>query len=94
LKQLKSIENHDIRRFNERKNYNVVIRFIHADKLYSGMMMNISLGGAYVETVCVNQFSIRDIITINIPFSSDKKVVKRRARIRWLNNDGFGIEFI
>ena len=57
-------------------------------------MKNISLGGAYIETYCVNQFSPECIVTINIPSPSDKNSVKRRGTVKWLNNAGFAVEFI
>ena len=85
---------HDSRRFNDRKKYEKEVVFVHADRLYSGSMKNISLGGAYIETYCVNQFAPMDIVTINIPFSSGKSKVKRRGRVKWLNNVGFAVEFI
>ncbi len=85
---------HDSRRFHNRKKYQKEIVFVHSDRLYTGSMKNISLGGAYIETYCVNQFAPRDIVTINIPFSSGNKNIKRKGRVKWLNNVGFAIEFI
>lgn len=84
----------DARRYHDRKKYEKEIVFVHADRLYAGSMKNISLGGAYIETYCVNQFCPRDIVTISIPFSSGNKNIKRRGRVKWLNNVGFAIEFI
>ena len=89
-----AVNDQDTRRIYERKKYEVEIVFFHADRLYAGSMENISLGGAYIETYCVNQFSPEDIVTINIPSPSGKNNVKRRGRIKWLNNSGFAIEFI
>lgn len=89
-----AVNDQDSRRIYERKKYEVEIVFFHANRLYAGSMKNISLGGAYIETYCVNQFSPEDIVTINIPSPSDKNSVKRRGRIKWLNNSGFAIEFI
>jgi hypothetical protein len=56
--------------------------------------MNLSLGGAYIATTSVNQFSTNDPVTINIPQPSGKKMVKRRGRVIWQNNVGFGVEFL
>ena len=89
-----AVNDQDTRLIYERKKYEVEIVFFHADRLYAGSMENISLGGAYIETYCVNQFSPEDIVTINIPFPSGKNNVKRRGRIKWLNNSGFAVEFI
>ena len=57
-------------------------------------MKNISLGGAYIETHWVNQVSPDDIVVVNIPFSQNKRSVKRKGRVRWQNNVGFAIEFL
>lgn len=84
----------DYRRIHERKDYNPHIVFAHRNQLYSGSLKNISLGGAFIETACVNQFSKKDIVTVSIPFSADKKNIKRRGTIKWLNNEGFAVEFI
>jgi hypothetical protein len=94
MKQKYAVDNYDYRRIHERKMYVTQIVFSHADRLYTGSIRNISLGGAYIETYCVNQFSPEDIVTINIPFSSGKNKVKRRGRVKWLNNVGFAFEFI
>ena len=82
------------KRIHERKNYTVDIVFSHKKNAYSGSIKNISLGGAFIATSSVNQFSSGDIITLSIPFTTGKKHVKRKGRIQWLNNAGFAIEFI
>ena len=89
-----AVESYDHRRFHERKKYATEIVFHHASRLYAGSLKDISLGGAYIETYCVNQFSRDDIVTVSIPFASGKSNVKRRGRIRWMNNAGFAVEFI
>lgn len=86
--------NNDYRRYHERKKYPAEIVFHHANRLYAGSLIDVSLGGAYIETYCVNQFSTKDIVTLCIPFSSGQNNVKRKGRVQWLNNEGFGIEFI
>lgn len=84
----------DSKRFHDRKKYEKEVVFVHRNRLYSGSLKNISLGGAYIETYCVNQFAPADIVTLNIPFSSGRNNIKRQGRVRWLNNVGFAIEFI
>ena len=92
--QQHAVNGQDQSRFHDRKKYEVEVVFFHAGRLYAGSMKNISLGGAYIETYCVNQFSPEDIVTINIPSPSDKNNVKRRGCVKWLNNAGFAVEFI
>ena len=89
-----AVRDYDFRRFHERKKYPVDVVFYHTNQLYAGSLKNLSLGGAYIETYCVNQFSKKDIIYLSIPFSSGKNIVKRRGSIQWFNNAGFGVEFI
>ncbi|MDX2453212.1 PilZ domain-containing protein [Desulfosarcina sp.] len=94
MEQKFAVNNYDYRRFHERKKYPAEIVFHHANRLYAGSLKDVSLGGAYIETYCVNQFSTKDIVTISIPFSFGQNNVKRRGSILWLNNAGFGVEFI
>jgi hypothetical protein len=94
MEQEFSFNSKNYRRFHERKKYRVEIVFHHAKRLYAGSLKDVSLGGAYIETYCVNQFSTKDIVTLSIPFSSGHNNVKRRGSIQWLNNAGFGVVFI
>jgi hypothetical protein len=57
-------------------------------------MKNISLGGAFVEIHRVDRFSPQDIVTMNIPFSTGERCVKRKGCIKWRNNVGFAVEFM
>lgn len=81
------------RRSHERKRYEADVIFSHKKHAYAGNLKNISLGGAYIISKNVNQFSSGDLVTMSIPFSTGKKSVKRKGRVRWLNNEGFAIEF-
>lgn len=94
MEQQKALPEIGSKRIYERKKYEPEVVFAHSNRLYKGCMKNISLGGAYIEAYCVNQFSKHDIIIINIPFPHNKKVVKRKGRVKWQNNVGFAIEFI
>ena len=84
----------DFRRKHERKTYSAEVLFVCRSQAYSGTIKNISLGGAFIVTGNVNQFSSGDIITITIPFTNGMKSVKRKARVEWQNNEGFAVEFI
>ena len=90
----KVVNANDHRRFHERKKYAAEIVFHHANRLYAGSLKDISLGGAYIETYSVNQFSREDIVTLSIPFSSGQSNINRKGCIKWLNNVGFAVEFI
>jgi Tfp pilus assembly protein PilZ len=82
------------KRIHERKLYSKEIIFSHKNNAYAGLIKNISLGGAFVATSSVNQFSCGDMVTLSIPFTTGQKYVKRKGRIQWLNNEGIAIEFI
>jgi hypothetical protein len=82
------------KRIHARKLYATEIIFSHNHNAYAGHIKNISLGGAYIATSSVNQFSCGDTIILNIPFTTGQKYVKRKGRIQWKNDEGIAIEFI
>jgi hypothetical protein len=83
-----------LRRRHDRKDYGTSIVFAHKDRAYSGILKNISVGGAFIVTASVNQVSAGEVVTINIPFTDGRKHIRRKARIKWGNNEGFAVEFI
>ena len=85
---------YDLRRRHERKDYGTNIVFAIKDRAYSGLLKNISIGGAFIATSSVNQVSVGDVLTINIPFTDGRKHLRRKARIKWGNNEGFAVEFL
>jgi Tfp pilus assembly protein PilZ len=82
------------KRIHERKIYAKEVVFSHKNKAYGGQIKNISLGGAFIATNSVNQFSEGDIVTLSIPFTTGQKHVKRKGRIQWMNDEGIAIEFL
>lgn len=84
----------EFRRTNERKTYTAPVVFSHQERAYSGHIKNVSLGGAFIISGNVNHFSIGDRITVSIPFTSGGSHVKRNGRVKWINDEGFGIEFV
>ena len=81
------------KRMHNRKQYGVEVIFAHENNPHRGIIKNLSLGGAFISTANINLFSKGDKITINIPFTSGKKSVKRIGKIKWINQEGFAIEF-
>ena len=94
MKEDYQLQGYDFRRANERKIYDTEVIFSHSDTIYRGVVKNISLGGAHIETVSVNQFSTGEMVTVSIPYPSGKRNIKRKGRIVWSNDSGFAIEFI
>jgi hypothetical protein len=89
-----ALKSYDLRRVNARKLYEKEVIFSHFETIYRGVVKNISLGGARIETGSVNQLGKGEMVTISIPFTSGTRNVKRKGRIVWLNDNGFAIEFI
>jgi len=83
----------DYTRRYERKLYRADIIFAHKGKLYNGTLKDISLGGAFIMMPNVEDFFVGDTITISIPYSSGDNHVKRDGHIKWLNDEGFAVEF-
>ena len=84
----------DFQRRYERKRYVAEISFVYNDRLHRGTMINISLGGAFIIMPCVNLFAEGDVINVSIPYPNGKKNVKRKAEVRWTNNEGMAVEFL
>jgi hypothetical protein len=84
---------HEFRRIHERRKYGADIIFSHKGRAYRGTIKNLSLGGAFIVTPNPTLFSKGETITASIPFTDGKKNLKRRGLIKWLNNEGFAIEF-
>ena len=84
----------EFRRRYERKRYHSDVVFSLKGYAFGGTLKDISMGGAFVLTLSVNQVQKGDVITINIPFTSGTKNVKRRARVLWTSGEGFAVEFL
>ena len=83
----------ELRRRYERKKYNSDVIFSAKGRAYGGILKDISMGGAFVMTQSVNQVYVGDVIVITIPFTDGKQNVKHRAKVLWINGEGFAIEF-
>ena len=84
----------EFRRRYERKKYDTDIIFSVRGMAFAGSLKNISIGGAYVITMSVNQISKGDIVTLSIPYTSGKGNIKRRAKVIWVSGEGFAVEFL
>ena len=83
----------EFRRRYERKFYNSDVVFSLKGKAYAGTLKDISMGGAFIMALSVNQVYPGDVVTISIPFTSGKKSIKRRGRVLWTSGEGFAVEF-
>jgi Tfp pilus assembly protein PilZ len=86
---------HPRRGINERryprKDYFKHISFYSHDRDYTGNIRNISLGGAFVQSL--DTFPVGQQLTLIIPFARKAKTVKRSGKVIWNNRDGFGLAF-
>ena len=88
------METGEFRRRYERKSYNSDVVFSLKGYAFAGTLKDISMGGAFVLTLSVNQVQKGDLITLSIPFTSGKKNIKREARVLWTSGKGFAVEFL
>ncbi len=84
---------HGFRRRYERKHYRVDVVFAHEGRIFEGLLMDISLGGAYIQTRELDRFWEGDRVTITIPFTNGGKHVRRSGHITWKNSLGIAIAF-
>jgi hypothetical protein len=82
------------KRKHERKDYNAEVYFSLDAKAYPALVQNISRGGASIKNEGVAKVEEGQEIIINIPFQNATKTVKRKARIVWVTDTHFGIEFV
>lgn len=87
------METGDFRRRYDRRSYITDVVFSLEGRSYAGTLKDVSLGGAFVQTGSVNHAQKGDEVTISIPFTNGQKSVKRRARVLWVNEEGFAIGF-
>lgn len=84
----------EFRRRYQRKNYNPEVVFSYKEKAYSGILRDISMGGAFVTSMSAGEVDEGNVIVISIPVTSGKKHVKRRAKVVWSSGEGFAVEFV
>ncbi|MGD2270790.1 MAG: PilZ domain-containing protein [Desulfobacterales bacterium] len=67
------------------------ILFATKDKLYTGELKNFSRDGLFIK---INDpLPVGEIIKVALPYSGDKND-KRKGRIVWSSDDGFGVKLI
>lgn len=77
--------------------------FATKDKLFEGLVKNISFGGVFIESS--DAFTPKEMLTLAVPCSSNEKGkklkepfndedVKMKCKVIWQNQEGIGMEFI
>jgi len=82
------------RRLNVRKNYFKEVSFSIDSIILPATVKNVSTGGALISTIKIPKIKIGKEILIVIPFAKKSGCIKKKARVRWVEKDRFGIEFI
>ncbi len=86
-------QSHEFRRRYERKLYRAEVMFACNDRLFEGTLLDIGLGGAFIQTRRIDRFFDGDRVTVTIPFTNGAKSVRRSGYIAWKNNLGIAVAF-
>ena len=90
---VKHVKPDNEKRRHIRKRYEAEIYFAHRKKPYSAQIKNISRSGALIFSGGLPKVRTGEGITVTIPFSGRSKSVQRDAKVIWVNEILFGIEF-
>ena len=82
------------RRNSVRKNYQKEVSFSYNSMILQALVKNVSLGGALISAISIPKIEIGTEIFICIPFALGNGSMKRKAKVKWVQNKQFGIEFI
>jgi hypothetical protein len=90
---VKQAKSDNEKRRHVRKKYEAEIYFAHKKRPYAAQIKNISRSGALIFSGGLPKVRTGEGITVTIPFSGQSKSVKREAKVIWVNEILFGIEF-
>ncbi|NNK84230.1 MAG: PilZ domain-containing protein [Desulfobacterales bacterium] len=82
------------RRASVRKNYQKEVSFSYNSMILQAVAKNVSLGGALISGISIPKIELGTKIFICIPFALGNGNLKRKAKVKWVDNNQFGIEFI
>lgn len=83
-----------VKRTNHRKNYQRDVCFSAGAMVFPGMVRNISPRGACIGSRDASKIGKGSEIIVAIPFVKKPGSMKRKAVVRWVRDDQFGIQFI
>jgi hypothetical protein len=90
---VKNVKPENEKRRHLRKKYDAEIYFAHKKRPYSAQIKNISRSGALIFSGGLPKVRAGEGITVTIPFSGKSKSVRRDAKVIWVNEILFGVEF-
>ena len=82
------------RRNSVRRNYQKEISFTLDSMILPAIVKNVSSGGALIRTVNIPNIELGTEIFISIPFALGNGSMKRKAIVKWVDSEQFGIAFI
>jgi hypothetical protein len=81
-------------RLNAGRNYIMEASFSVDSVILPATIKNISLGGALIRTMNISNIRTGTELLISIPYTNENGCLKRKAKVKWVDNDLFGVEFI
>ncbi len=90
LKEDETREWQDIRR-HQRKTYIKSVQFAADDRIFNGLVKNISTAGGFIEID--SHISAGQSITFVLPLKNDQKAIVK-GEVVWSGPDGFGLKFL
>lgn len=90
---LKKIEKLNLKekRAHPRKTCRIPVRYFYNERIFNNLIVNISLGGCFIETQ--KPFSVGEKILIEIQLDGDAKSIRIKGEVTNANRIGMGIEF-
>jgi len=85
--------------FGERRRYSrkECLRMIGINdygKLYTGLLRDVGLAGAFIEPGWKNRAKIGQKILLAIPYGLKSGHVRIDAKIKWVKSNGIGVQFL
>jgi hypothetical protein len=88
-----SFDGNIVKRTNARKNYQKDVSFSAGAMILPGVIKDISLRGACIDSRETFKIKRGSEITIAIPFARKQGGLKRKAFVKWAGQDRFGVQF-
>ena len=82
------------KRTSPRKEYITEVSLSAGAMALTGMLDNVSTGGAQLTIKRVHFIRAGRVITITIPFAEKQGAVKRKAMVVWVDGERFGLQFL
>lgn len=82
------------RRMSSRKEYQTEVSFSVGAMCFSGMLENVSTGGALLASNNIHFMQPGREITITIPFAEKQGSIKRKAILMRVEGNKMGIQFV